>query len=289
MALPASLALVPVLFVGVARRDRAFAAVAVIESAAWIIGALLGGILTATMLGWRFVFLATVPVIVATYALAARVLPESQDARAPAHLDLWGAVIVTACLAQGVYAISQFDSTDPLAVPFVAAAAVCAGCGCAFWVIERLAARSHSSTRPCFGCADCGEPASGSRQHAYGAMVFVGTLYLQGIAYGAAGAGKFFLAAAVGAFASPLFGRLLSRYDARPVAFAGLGTVAAALVTFAVLAQLGMAKPYAVVLTLLVFGVGQYAAWVAWSGSPPTTWKRRSTGWRRADPICVRV
>lgn len=266
MALPASLALVPALFVGPGRRDRAFATIAVVESAAWVIGALSGGILTAT-LGWRFVFLVTVPVAGVALVLAARVLPESRDERAPGRLDLAGAVTITAGLAAGVHAISRFDGSGAGAGSLLVAIGVSAAFLGAFVVIERVATEplirpGLLRVRRLWG-ASVGVAAN---TVAYSAAVFIGTLYLQGTGYGAAATGLFFLPLAVGAFASPWFARLLSRCDARPVALAGLLTGAAGLATFACLAQLGRPHPAAVLLTLLLFGIGQYAAWVALVG-----------------------
>jgi hypothetical protein len=73
----------------------------------------------------------------------------------------------------------------------------------------------------------------------------------------------FFRPLAVGAFASPWFARLMSGCEARPPAVAGLLTGAAGLATFACLAHPGRPRASAVLLTLLLFGIGQFAAWVA--------------------------
>jgi MFS family permease len=283
MTLPASLALVPVLFVDAKRRDRAFAAIAVIESAAWIVGALLGGIVTA-VLGWRFVFLATIPVILATLVLAARVLPESRDDRGAGRPDVWGAVSITACLAGGVYAISRFSVTEPVTAPFMVAVATCIAFGCVFWVNEHRAAEPLLDApllrvRRLWG-ASLGVAANTA---AYSAIVFVGTLYLRDAGYGATATGMFFLALSLGAFASPLFGRLLSRYDARMVASAGLGTVALALAAFALLAQFGRADPSRWRSPSWCSASVSTARGWHWSGRPPTTSRRRSTGSPRAS------
>ena len=62
-----------------------------------MIGPLLGGVLVET-LGWRWVFLANVPVVLVSLAFAVRFMPESREP-APPPLDLPGLVLLTAGLA----------------------------------------------------------------------------------------------------------------------------------------------------------------------------------------------
>src|SRR5690348_5067085 len=68
-------------------------------------GVLLGGVLTEA-LSWSWIFFVNVPVGVAAFILAPRLLNESRDA-AVRSFDVPGAVLVTAGLSSLVYAITQ--------------------------------------------------------------------------------------------------------------------------------------------------------------------------------------
>src|SRR6266487_59787 len=68
-------------------------------------GVLLGGVLTET-LSWSWIFFVNVPVGVAAFFLAPRLLDESRDARVKSF-DALGAVLVTGGLVALVYAITQ--------------------------------------------------------------------------------------------------------------------------------------------------------------------------------------
>jgi hypothetical protein len=217
------------------------------------------------------VFLATVPVALGTLVVARRVLPESRAEQATGHLDVGGAITITAALMVGVYAITRFDPSRGIAGSFpvgIVASALLIG---AFWLIERsvpepLIDAGLLRIRKLWG-ASIGIAANAA---AYGAAVFIGTLYLQRIGYSATATGLLLLPLAIGAFATPLFGRLLIRHAAHLVALTGQLATAVALATFAYLAQLGSGNPYAVALSLLLLGLGQYCAWVALVGQATT-------------------
>src|ERR1041385_2171753 len=68
-------------------------------------GVLLGGVLTEA-LSWSWIFFVNVPVGVAAFFLAPRLLQESRD-RSVKSFDALGAVLVTAGLVSLVYAITQ--------------------------------------------------------------------------------------------------------------------------------------------------------------------------------------
>src|SRR5215468_6408163 len=68
-------------------------------------GVLLGGILTEA-LSWSWIFFVNVPVGVAAFVLAPRLLDESRDSTVKSF-DVPGAVLVTAGLSSLVYAITQ--------------------------------------------------------------------------------------------------------------------------------------------------------------------------------------
>jgi EmrB/QacA subfamily drug resistance transporter len=68
------------------------------------IGVLLGGLLTGA-LSWHWIFLVNLPIGVAVFALSLRLLPSGRNESAPRHLDIAGALTVTAALMLAVYAI----------------------------------------------------------------------------------------------------------------------------------------------------------------------------------------
>src|SRR5215218_1228874 len=112
MAQPASLALVPTLFPREPQRGRTFAVVGIADSLGGIAGALAGGLVTG-LLGWRWVFLVTVPLGLGALLLARAVLPESRDGEATGRLDLPGAVLATAGITAVVYAVIQVEHAGP--------------------------------------------------------------------------------------------------------------------------------------------------------------------------------
>jgi EmrB/QacA subfamily drug resistance transporter len=68
------------------------------------IGAMLGGVLTSS-LSWHWVFLVNLPIGIGVIVASLRLLPAASGTAASKHLDVWGAVTVTAALMLAVYAI----------------------------------------------------------------------------------------------------------------------------------------------------------------------------------------
>jgi MFS family permease len=267
MALPASLALVPALFADTGRRDRAFAIIAVVESAAWIVGALLGGVITG-MLGWRYVFLISASVSVVALMLGRRVLPESRDERNSRQLDVAGAVTITAAITAVVYGIAQVEHAGAASLAVLGPAGVGAMMLSSFALVERRAAAplirlELLRVRQLWG-ASLGVAANTA---AYSAAVFIGTLYLQHVrGFSPLQTGLAFLPLAVGALASPFLARLLGRMGARPLAVGGLLVCAAALISFGWIAHAAASYGSMLVPTMLVFGIAQYGTWLALVG-----------------------
>ena len=92
-----------------ARTRRALGAWSAVSSAGASAGALLGGILT-DFLNWRWILFVNVPVGVIALVAARRYLPESRADMAHRHLDLGGAITVTAGLVALVYALVRTES-----------------------------------------------------------------------------------------------------------------------------------------------------------------------------------
>jgi MFS family permease len=90
------------------------------------VGLLAGGLLTRYA-GWQYIFFLNVPIGVSALLLARRVVPESRLRDVRRRYDPLGAIIVTAALVAGVYAISQAPAvgwTAPRTLALLAASAV---------------------------------------------------------------------------------------------------------------------------------------------------------------------
>jgi EmrB/QacA subfamily drug resistance transporter len=99
-----SLSLMMNLFTEPAERAKAMGIFGFVAAGGGSIGVLLGGILTGT-LDWHWIFLVNLPIGVVVYALSLKLLPPSHAAPGSQHLDVAGAVTVTASLMLAVYAI----------------------------------------------------------------------------------------------------------------------------------------------------------------------------------------
>ena len=129
LILPATLALVRVLWHEPARRAHAIGVWAGMNGAAFVVGPPLGGFLV-TVTGWRGIFLVTVPLgLVAAWA--ARSLPESR-AQAGRHLDLAGQAWAICALGAFTYAAA---GSPHAAVAILAGITASLG----FFIVERRA------------------------------------------------------------------------------------------------------------------------------------------------------
>jgi MFS transporter, DHA2 family, methylenomycin A resistance protein len=106
MLLPASLAIVRVVWPDQAARRRALGVWASCNGLAFVIGPTLGGLLIARF-GWQSVFLVTVPLAVAALVLARGVVRESADP-VGRSLDLPGQALGAAALGGLVFAVIAF-------------------------------------------------------------------------------------------------------------------------------------------------------------------------------------
>ena len=106
---PATLTILTATFAEGPARARALGAWSAVSSAGASAGALFGGILTE-YLSWRWILFVNVPIGVVTLVLARRFVPESKADVTHRHLDLAGAVTVTAGLVAVVYAIVRTES-----------------------------------------------------------------------------------------------------------------------------------------------------------------------------------
>jgi EmrB/QacA subfamily drug resistance transporter len=106
---PATLTILTATFPEGPKRAWALGAWSAVSSAGASAGALLGGILT-DFLNWRWILFVNVPIGVVALVAALRYLPESRADLEHRHLDLAGAVTVTAGLVALVYALVRTES-----------------------------------------------------------------------------------------------------------------------------------------------------------------------------------
>ncbi|WP_300612035.1 MFS transporter [Trebonia sp.] len=144
---PAAFSLITTSFPAGPRRARAIGLYGSISAVGFVSGQVLGGVLVEWT-SWRSVFLVNVPVGLAAAVLAPRILRgpdtrakaardgrQSGGTRAGRHLDVRGAVLITAAVALVVFGVSQGDvlgwTSLPVAGTLAAAAAVAACFGVA--------------------------------------------------------------------------------------------------------------------------------------------------------------
>ena len=106
MLLPASLAIVRVIWPDPAARRRALGVWASCNGLAFVIGPTLGGLLIGRF-GWQSVFLLAVPLAAAAFVLARGFVPESADPKGRS-LDIAGQVLGAAALGGLVFAVIAF-------------------------------------------------------------------------------------------------------------------------------------------------------------------------------------
>ena len=99
-----ALSLIMGLFSDPAERARAMGFFGFVMSGGGAVGVLLGGVLTG-LFSWHWIFLVNVPVGIAVWLAARRVLPADELVGRPARLDVVGAVLVTGALMLSVYGI----------------------------------------------------------------------------------------------------------------------------------------------------------------------------------------
>ena len=127
---PAALSIVTTIFCVGAERNKALGVWGAVAGAGGAAAVLLGGILTDG-LGWEWVLWVNVPVSLAAFALAPRLIPESRAGEEARAFDVAGAITVTAGLSVLVYAVvdaseAGWGSTKTLGLIAVALALLAA-------------------------------------------------------------------------------------------------------------------------------------------------------------------
>jgi EmrB/QacA subfamily drug resistance transporter len=221
---PAALSIISTTFAEGKERARALGVWAAIAIGGASIGLVLGGALTQSF-SWRWIFFVNVPVGIAAFVAALRLVPESRDEHAHQRYDIAGAVTVTGGLMSLVYGLVRsathgWSSTEAI-VSFVVAAALLV----AFVLIEQRSAeplvrlsifrvRSLTTANLSMFLAFSG----------MFAMFFFNTQYIQRVlGFGPLKAGVSFLPFTAGVMVSAgLASAFAPRIGVRPVAAAGM-------------------------------------------------------------------
>lgn len=259
MVSPAALSLLTTMNAEGPARNRALGIWQATTAAGATTGIIAGGLLTQ-YLGWRAVFLVNLPLIAAMLVVIPRLLPASAP-EGGARVDVRGAVLVSSALAALIFGLSngqQHGFTSSVTVVALAGAVLLA----AGFVVTELKVSAPMLPLALF--------ASPARRAAVGAMLLMGgivaayvyftSLYLQNVRnFSPVLTGLALIPATATVVLTSTFGagRLLTRFGAKRMLLAGLGSIAAGQL---LLAQISAESSYAAVvlpgLLLTAFGMG---------------------------------
>jgi len=130
-----ALSLLMSLFTAEAERAKAMGVFGFVCAGGGSVGMLLGGFLTSS-LNWHWVFFINIPIGVIVFGLCLVLLPRGGGETANKHLDVGGAVTVTAALMLAVYAIVNGNEAGWLSVTTLGFLGVSLGLFVAFLVIQ---------------------------------------------------------------------------------------------------------------------------------------------------------
>ena len=230
MASSTALSLLQVNFPVGTERTRALSVFAAVSSAGFAAGVILGGTLTAGF-GWRSVFFINVPIGIVAAILSPRILAESRVEGSGRHLDVPGALLVTAGLTLLVYALTEAANVSLLSAQPLSFLGLSALVLAGFLLVERRAKTpllplSFLERRTVLGA----NALALLRTSAQVSMIFLLTIFLQQVqSFSALAAGLAFLPMSlVFMFAGGyLASRLVARLGTRLVLIAGMASMAA--------------------------------------------------------------
>ncbi len=134
--IPTSFSLMNVLLPDGPVRHRAFAVFSATQGVAMTLGLCVGGMLT-TQVGWRSVFLLTLPLIVAGIILSWRFIPPLEKREKSASLDIGGAVLITVGIGVLLIALSMMGEYGWLSRQGLETLAAAIGLLFLFFLLER--------------------------------------------------------------------------------------------------------------------------------------------------------
>ncbi len=229
LVLPNSLAILGETFEGAAR-SRAVGLWAASAAAATAIGPLLGGWLIDT-LGWRMIFLLNLPLAAGAIALALRSVAADGGQTGAAHLDLAGAILITAALTSLTWGLTEGAGAWGWNAVTLSAVGTGLALGAAFVWTEKRQGDAAMTPLALFGSRPL-IALNGLTLLLYGAMaaymlltpyLLITTAHYSAVAAGAALLPFPFVLSLL----SPPMGSLAGRIGARRPLIAGAGLVAA--------------------------------------------------------------
>jgi EmrB/QacA subfamily drug resistance transporter len=231
------LGMIVTMFPGPREQARAIGVFAFVASAGAAVGLLAGGILTQ-VLNWHWIFFVNLPVGAITAACAVRVISRDRGAPARAGLDVPGALLITAAMMLAVFTI-----VGPAAQRGWLAAETLGLGGASLVLLAAFIVRQRTARHPLVPLRIfASRNVTGANlvqvlgtAGMFG-MFFLGSLYLREIqGYDPLQIGLAFLPVAVvmGTLSVRYTDRLVMRFGARALMFAGLGLIAAGLALFA--------------------------------------------------------
>ncbi len=205
------------------RQARALGIWAAISALALAIGPLVGGLLVDV--DWRLIFWINVPVLALGAVVMLAVVPETRDETATHRLDIAGLVVLALGLTAIVLPLIESASWGLGSVRTLGILALGVALLCAFWVVEHRVSQPIVEfplfrNGPYFGASAAAFALVG----AYWSVMFFQPTYLQdSLEYSATATGLLILPVTVPMVViSPLAGRLIARFGARPLMTVGM-------------------------------------------------------------------
>ncbi|MEV6837016.1 MFS transporter [Streptomyces sp. NPDC051133] len=266
MASAVVLGMLVALFPEPREQGRAIAVFSAVGAAGGALGTFLGGALTQA-LNWHWIFLINLPIGVAAWTSAVRILPPERGEGLGKGADYPGAALVTGALMLTVYVIVGAGDTSLPATLLLAALALA--------LFTAFALRQARAVRPLLRLRLFRSRLLTGTNAVQVLMIatmygfqFVGALYLQRVlGYGALATGTAFLPAPVviGLLMLGLSARTVARFGPYRVLLAGLGLITAGM---ALLSRAGADGSYTadVLPAMLLLGAGFAAAMPALTG-----------------------
>jgi EmrB/QacA subfamily drug resistance transporter len=254
MLSPAALSVVTKTFDG-DERNKALGIWSAMGGGGSAIGVLLGGLLTAGP-GWQWVFYINLPIGVIVFTLLIRMLPDDTPGERQGHLDVPGALLVTAGTGTAIYALINAGDRGWLSAATLGTLAGALVLYGVFAWVQRTV-RSPLMNLRIFTRRPI---AAGTFMLLVAtalmiSLFFLGSFYLQHFKqYGALRTGLLFLPVAGAAIiGAQLAGQLIGKTGARPIAVTGFLITAVGVAVPAIWAG---ATPIVIGMTLATVGLG---------------------------------
>ncbi|ONM50610.1 MFS transporter [Nocardia donostiensis] len=258
IALPAAMAVIVLMFPEGPRRSRALSVWAAVASCGLVLGFVLSGIITE-LLGWRWIFLVSVPFIVIVIAAVVFLVPNDPPAeRMP--LDLPGSLLLTAAPLLFTLGVVEAGKTDSAPWLSLVALGGAIAAGALFFRAER---RSPNPLVPLrffrHRSRVLANLATALLSAALSTSFLLFTYYLQDrLGASPFEAGLTLLPLALSLIvASVLVPRLLGQWGARVCVLAGIGFTVLAMAAIALVSHLGATGPAMIpAMMLIAAGMG---------------------------------